>query len=307
MAYEDKRQIIIDTDPGHDDVLAILLLEKSGLFDIKAVTTVAGNSTIQNTTNNARYTLDLVKSKTPIYSGAEKPLKRELIRADVHGEDGLAGAEDIKEAELTGNAYQKIIEIVRANPGKVSIVVIGPETNIAKAFIEDPELPSLIKELVIMGGAINVPGNKNRVGEFNIFVDPEAADIVFKADVKKVLVPLDICNNVFFTLDDFDRLKESSLYSPIKNMMKHYIQGIETFEKTKGALMYDPLVAYYLINPEAYKTTQMDIRIETKSDLTRGMTVVDKRSYGEKRYNVDVVTSIDREAFANDFFDILKR
>lgn len=307
MAYEEKKQIIIDTDPGHDDVLAILLLEKSGLFDIKAITTIAGNSTIQNTTNNARYVLDLIKSTTPIYSGAEKPLKRELIRADVHGEVGLAGAEITKEEELTKNASQKIIEIVRAYPKKVSIVTIGPETNIAEAFMRDPDLPSLVEKIVIMGGAINVPGNKNRVGEFNIFVDPEAADIVFKADVKKVLVPLDVCNDIFFTLDDFDRLKDSFLYDPIKNMMEHYIQGIESFEKATGAFMYDPLAAYYLINPEAYKTTPMDIQIEIKSDLTRGMTVADRRNYGEKNYNVDVVTSIDKEDFTSDFFDILKK
>lgn len=307
MNEEKNRKIIIDTDPGHDDVLAILLLEKSGLFDIKTITTVAGNSTIQNTTNNARYALDLIESTTPIYSGAEKPLKRELIQADVHGETGLAGAEITKEAELTKNASQKIIEIVRANPKKVSIVVIGPETNIAEAFIKDPVLPSLIEKIVIMGGAINVPGNKNRVGEFNIFVDPEAADIVFKADVKKVLVPLDVCNNIFFTLDDFDRLKGYSLYELIKNMMKSYIQGIKDFEKATGAFMYDPLAAYYLINPGAYKTTPMDIQIETKSDLTRGMTVADKRNYGEKNYNVDVVTSIDKEAFTGDFFNILKK
>lgn len=307
MNEEKNRKIIIDTDPGHDDVLAILLLEKSGLFDIKTITTVAGNSTIQNTTNNARYALDLIESTTPIYSGAEKPLKRELIRADVHGETGLAGAEITKEEELTKNASQKIIEIVRANPKKVSIVVIGPETNIAEAFMKDPVLPSLIEKIVIMGGAINVPGNKNRVGEFNIFVDPEAADIVFKADVKKVLVPLDVCNNIFFTLDDFDRLKGYSLYEPIKNMMKSYIQGIKDFEKATGAFMYDPLAAYYLINPGAYKTTPMDIQIETKSDLTRGMTVADRRKWGEKNYNVDVVVSIDKDTFATDFFNILKK
>ena len=307
MVYEDKKQIIIDTDPGHDDVLAILLLEKAGLFDIKAVTTVAGNSTIENTTNNARYALDLINSATSIYSGAEKPLKRELIQADVHGEAGLAGAVITKEAEITKNASQKIIEIVRANPRKVSILVTGPETNIAKAFMRDPDLPSLIEKIVIMGGAISVPGNKNRVGEFNIFVDPEAADIVFKADVKKVLVPLDVCNDIFFTLDDFDRLKDSFLYDPIRKMMKCYIQGIESFEKTTGAFMYDPLAAYYLINPTACKITPMDIQIETKSDLTRGMTVVDNRNYGEKNYNVDVVTSIDKELFTSDFFNILKK
>ncbi len=304
---DSKKQIIIDADPGHDDALAILLLEKSGLFDIKAITTVAGNSSVQDTTNNARYVLDLIKSNAPIYSGAEKPIRRELIKAVVHGEGGLAGAEIIKQEKLTENASDKIIEIVRNSPNKVSILAIAPETNIAEAFIKDLELPSLIKEIVIMGGAISVPGNKNRVGEFNIFVDPDAADIVFNANVKKILIPLDLCNEVFFNIKDFEKLKKSPLYEPIKNMMGFYIQGIQTFEKISGSLMYDPLAAYYLINPGAFKTVPMDVRVETQSELTRGMTVADRRKWGDKKNNINVAVSVDKEAFARDFFDILNK
>lgn len=302
----EKRKIIIDTDPGHDDALAILLLEQSGLFDIKAVTTVAGNSSIQNTTNNARFILDLiVGSQTPLYSGAAGPLKRELIKAEVHGSGGLAGATIRKEEKLTDSASQKIIELIRANPNEISIVILGPETNIAKAFLENLGIPPLIQEIIIMGGAIEVPGNKSRVGEFNIFVDPEAADIVFGAGVRKVLIPLDVCNDIVLRLEDFEQLRGTRLYEPIKSMMKHYIEGIQTSEKTKGALMYDPLAAYYLINPGAYKTVPMDIKIETASELTRGMTVADRRIWGEKNYNIDVVVSIDKDIFTKDFFDIL--
>ena len=274
----EKRKIIIDTDPGHDDALAILFLEKSGLFDIKAITTVAGNSGIQDTTNNARYILDLIGSQTSLYSGAARPLTRELIKAEVHGDGGLAGTVIYKQEKLTANASQKIIELVRENPGAISILLLGPETNIAQAFLKDPELPSLIHEIIIMGGAIAVPGNKNRVAEFNIFVDPEAADIVFKTNVRKVLVPLDVCNNIVFDMQDFEKLKGFPLYEPIKNMMEFYIEGIKRFEKTTGALMYDPLAAYYLINQDAYQIVPMDIRIEATSELTRGMTVADRRT-----------------------------
>jgi len=303
-----KKSIIIDTDPGHDDALAIMLLEKSNLFDIKALTTVAGNSTIQNTTNNARYVLDLLKSNTPIFSGSPGPLKRNLIKAVVHGESGLAGAGIKKQEPLNSLAVEKIIELVRKNPKKISILAIGPETNIAKAFLKDPELPSLIKKLVIMGGAIRVPGNKNIVAEFNIFVDPEAADIVFRSPVKKIIIPLDVCNEVYLTLSDFEKLKDSTLYKPILSMMKHYIEGISTFEKNmKGALMYDPLAAYYLINPNAFQLKKMDIKIETKGELTRGMTVADLRNWGEKNYNTLVVKKINREKFVKDFLEILKK
>jgi len=148
--------------------------------------------------------------------------------------------------------------------------------------------------------------NKNRVGEFNIFVDPDAADIIFNADVKKTLIPLDVCNEIFFSIEDFDKLKNSPLYSSIKEMMGFYIAGIKSSEKTSGALMYDPLAAYYLINPKAFKTESMDIKIETQSELTRGMTVADKRTWGDKKYNIDVAISVDKEIFAKDFFNILK-
>lgn len=305
MKKNNKIPIIIDTDPGHDDALAIILLEKSELFDIKAVTTVAGNSTIENVTNNARYILNLISSKSPLYSGSRKPLKKTLIQAEVHGESGLDGITVGTSEKADNKAVAKIISLVRENQNQISIVVIGPQTNIAKAFTQDPELPTFIKQLVIMGGAINVPGNKNRVAEFNIFVDPEAAEIVFNAPVRKVLVPLDVCNNIVLNLSDFEKLENTKIYRPIMSMMEKYIEGIEKMENVKGALMYDPLAAYYLINPKAYTLQSMDIKIETNGNITRGMTVADRRNWGSKVPNVEVATQIDKKMFVGDFLQIL--
>lgn len=302
-----KRKIIIDTDPGHDDALAIMLLEKSGLFDILAITTVAGNSTIQNTTNNARYVLDLLNSTIPLYSGAATPLKIKLVQANVHGPSGLAGATITKQERLTGDAVDRIIEIVKNNPKQVSILTLGPLTNLAEALQKDETIAPLIQEVIMMGGAIAVPGNKNRVAEFNIFVDPDAADVVFKSEIPKVLVPLDACNEVFLTLDDFEQLKNSHLYEPIRAMMTHYIEGIRAFEKTTGALMYDPLAAYYLINPKAFEMKKMDVQIEVDSNLTRGMTVADRRTWGEKDPNINVAMYANRDEFVKDFLEILNR
>jgi inosine-uridine nucleoside N-ribohydrolase len=299
-----KPIVIIDTDPGHDDALAIMLLILSKLVDVRAVTTVAGNVDVQKTTNNARYVLDLIDSKITLFSGSEKPLEKELIKANVHGENGLTGANITKVERLNGLAVAKIIEVVRANPMKVTIVAIGPETNIAKAFLEDPVLPKLIKQIVIMGGAIDVPGNKSPVAEFNLFVDPEAAKIVFNAPVKKIMIPLDVCNVMPMFLTDFQKIK-GGLRKPILSMMKYFIRGIEKFEKFKGALVYDALAAYFLINPKAYKLEKMDIRIETKGEITEGMSVADKRNWGNKSLNVHVVTKIDRHAFVKDFIRIM--
>ena len=300
----EKPIVIIDTDPGHDDALAIMLLIKSGKANVRAITTVAGNVDIQKTTNNARFVLDLIGSDTPIFSGSEKPLKKELIHANVHGVSGIDGADVIKKEKLNGLAIDKIIEIVRANPGKVTIVTIGPETNIAKAFLRDPELPKLIKQIVIMGGAINVPGNKSRVAEFNIFVDPDAAKTVFNAPVRKVLIPLDICNETPLFLKDFQKIR-GKLRTSILSMMKKYIKGIAKFENFKGALVYDALATYFLINPKAYKLEKTDIRIETTGEYTSGMSVADQRAWGEKNPNVDLVIKIGREAFVKDFISYL--
>jgi inosine-uridine nucleoside N-ribohydrolase len=300
-------RIIIDTDPGHDDALAILLSEKSDYIKIEAITTVAGNSTIQNVTNNARYILDLINSDAPIYSGSKKPLKRDLVLANVHGESGLDGANVIKKEKINNLAVSKIIEIITKNPKEISVLVIGPQTNIAKAIIREPKIAKLVKQFVIMGGAIECPGNKNRVAEFNIFVDPEAAEIIFNSGAEIILVPLDICNDVVLQEKDFQKITNKKISKPIMSMMKKYIIGIERFEKLKGALVYDALAAYYLINGNAYKTEKVDIRIETKGKLTRGMTVMDRRNWGDKIPNINLVTQIDTKKFIKDFIKIMNK
>lgn len=303
-----SQKLIIDTDAGHDDVLAMMLLIKSRRFDILGITTVAGNSTIENATRNAVFTLDLLKSRQiPIFSGSAKPLKRELVQAVVHGKSGLDGVDTSKtKFTLTNDAHTQIIKIVRSNPYNITLLTLGPLTNLARAFLTDPLLPPLIKEVVIMGGAIDVCGNKNRVAEFNMFVDPEAADIVFKSNVKKVLIPLDPCNNIILHQSDFENLKGSALYLPIRKMMDKFIEGIEKYEGVSGALVYDPIAAYYLLNNSAFQYLFMDIVVETKGDYTSGMTIVEKRITAEKLYNVNVIVKVDRNKFISEFTKIIK-
>lgn len=300
-----KAKIIIDTDPGIDDALAIMLLALSGQVDIQAITTVAGNASIQDVSNNARFLVDLLGLDCSIYSGAEKPLVRNQILANVHGKGGLAGAKITKTELLNGRAVDKIIEIVRSNPKEISLLVIGPQTNIAQAFQKDPELPGLIKQIVMMGGAIEVNGNKSRVAEFNIFCDPQAAEIVFNSHVPKVIIPLDVCNTIPLFLEDFEKLKGSNLYESVMPIMKNYIRAIRQFEDHQGALVYDALAAYYFLHPETFTLADMDVRIETKGEYTLGMTVADRRVYIEKDINCQVVTKIDRDHFTKDFLSIL--
>lgn len=302
-----KDGILIDTDAGHDDVLAMMLAIKAGL-PVVGITGVAGNTTIGNVGRNIAYTLDLLERRDiPVFTGFSKPLSRPLVQAVVHGESGLEGA-DMKKTQfyLTGDAPEKIVQLVKRYPKQLTILTLGPLSNIARALLRDPAIAPLIKEIVIMGGAIGVCGNKSRTAEFNIFVDPEAADIVFRSVIPKVLVPIDICYDMPLFLSDFQKLKGSSLHTPIMGMMRQFIHGIETHEGTKGALVYDAVAAYYLLRPSAFITEPMDIIIETRGEHTAGMTVVERRVSAKKQYNVKVAMCLNRERFVKDFIGILK-
>ncbi len=304
-----NQKLIIDTDAGHDDALALMLLVKSQVFDIQAITTVAGNSTIENVTRNTRFILNLLKdNSTPIYSGMAKPLSRTLTQAVVHGSSGLDGVDMTgTKYKLSSDAPDQIITLIEKYPRQITILTLGPLSNIARALLKKPQIISSIKKIVIMGGAINVSGNKNRVAEFNMFVDPEAADIMFRAQVPKILIPLDPCNKIVIPLNKFQKLKNTDLYMPIMGMMKKFIKGIKKYEGTKGALVYDAVAAYYLLNPKAFHLEPMDILIETKGVHTSGMTVVEKRILQKKNYNIDVAMKVDRKLFIKDLLKILKK
>ncbi len=303
-----KIPVIIDTDPGHDDALAIMLAIKSNLFDVKAITTVAGNSSIENTTKNARFILKLLnREDISVFSGADKPLERDLVKAVVHGESGLEGLNPKNEPNLSGDAVEKILSIIENSNEKITLIALGPLTNIAKAIKKNPDSMSKLKEVVIMGGAIRVPGNKNRVAEFNIFVDPEAADIVFNFNIKKTLVPLDACNHVKLTIEDFEQIQNETLREPILSMVKPYIENISADEGVNAALMYDPLTVYSLIKPTACRGKSYNILVETKGELTRGMTVADLRKITKDTPNIYVIETISENSFRKDFISYLSR
>lgn len=301
------QKIIIDTDPGHDDAMALMLACRSAEFDILAVTTVCGNSTLENTTRNTQFILDFLGRKDiPVYSGAEKPLTRELVQAVVHGKSGLDGIDPTNEAVLIGDAVDQMLRLVKSNPNEVTVVTLGPLTNIALAIQKDPETMMLVKEIVSMGGAINVAGNKNRVAEFNIFVDPEAADITMRFPVKKALVPLDACNHVLMQLQDVTRIKDGSIRRLLNKMLRPYIANLEKDTGLRGALMYDPLTIFYLLRPSSCQIEMQSVLIETTGDITRGMTVIDKRKVNNGMIaNTTVVMNIESQDFIDCFVETL--
>ena len=301
-----KQKIIIDTDPGHDDAMALLMLFAVPEIEILAITTVAGNTTIENATRNAKYILSLAKKESiPLFTGFSRPIERDLITANVHGASGLdgSGAELLPIEQTTEQASDKIIEIVKQNPNEVILLTLGPLTNIAKAFLKDPSLPKMMKQVVMMGGAIAVPGNKNRVAEFNFFVDPEAAKIVFDSEVEKILVPLDACNDIILPEQSIKEIREKAgdIGKVLSNMLVPYVENIKKYDNMAGTLMYDPLAAYYLINPSTFQFEEMDIKIETKGEYTFGMSVAERRVGALKNPNVKVAIKIDGQKFIDDF------
>ncbi|HMQ97017.1 MAG TPA: nucleoside hydrolase [Candidatus Nanoperiomorbaceae bacterium] len=303
-----KKKLIIDTDPGHDDALAILLMCAAPNIEISAVTTVAGNSTIQNVTNNAKHILTLAGQPTiPLFSGADKPLLREQVLANVHGASGLDGATITEQVPLDGQAIDKILRIVDENPGEITLLILGPQTNIAQAIQRDAKTMQQIKELVIMGGAFDVPGNKNRVAEFNICVDPDAAAIVAEFPVKKTYIPLDVCNDIQVPIEEFARIKNDAVRSELQSALAPYIQNIQRSElSTRGALMYDALAAYFVMKPKACEIRDEAIVVETKGEFTYGMTLIDRRPFSKKEpVNAQIVTFIPEQQFIDDYFETL--
>jgi len=295
------KNIIIDTDPGKDDFLAILLLILSNRLNIKALTTVMGNSSLENVTSNARYILDITKSKVPLYAGANTPLTRPFRSGQVMGKSGLDGIE-VKQINIAANQASLKINEICQNSSTI-ILALGPLTNIAKALKYFPDLESKIEKLVIMGGAINCVGNTNDYAEFNINSDPEAADIIFRSKIPKIVIPLDLCYEVPLYLSDFKKINNSKYKDIILSIMKPYIKALQKYENQKGAIVYDALAAYYLINPKAFTLTPMSISIEIKNKNKLGQCIVDIN----QSPNTFIATNITKNQFKQDFIDILNK
>lgn len=297
------RKIIIDTDPGVDDAMAIMLAVKSRAFDIKAITTVCGNTTVDNTTRNAAYILNTVSASTiPIYSGAEIPLRRQLVTGNVMGESGLGDIQPKEIPMLSNNAPEKIIETVNENPNEVTIVAIGPLTNIATAISENPEAMKKTKEIIIMGGAITIPGNKTSAAEFNIFVDPDAAKEVFESPIQKTLVPLDICYRTLFALKDFEKVADPSLRDILLQMVKPYIDNLRTDENVDGAVMYDVLTIYYLLDSKNCGTYKANLQVENVDSSNLGKTFISTQGN-----EVTILDEVNKDRFLNCFLQGLNR
>lgn len=297
--------IILDCDPGHDDAIALILALASPELELKAVTTSAGNQTPDKTLRNALRILTLLqRSDIPVAGGAVKPLMRELIIADnVHGESGLDGP-DLPEpnfAPQTCNAVELIAQTLRVSQQPVTVVATGPLTNIALLLTSHPELHAKISRIVIMGGAAML-GNWTPAAEFNIYVDPEAAEIVFQSGLPIVMAGLDVTHRAQIMSEDIERFRH--LGNPVADVVADLLDFFMEYHKQEkwgfqGAPLHDPCTIAWLIKPEIFTCVDRWVGVETQGKYTQGMTVVDYYSLTANQPNTTVMMDVDRQAFVD--------
>jgi purine nucleosidase len=303
------KRIIIDTDPGQDDAIAILLaLASPDEIDVLGITTVAGNVPLELTKKNARIVCELAgKSEIRVFAGCDRPLSRPLVTAEhVHGKTGLDGPTlpDPTTKLEQQHGVDFIIETLRKEPScTVTLCPLGPLTNIAQALKKAPDITNRIAEIVLMGGAYFEVGNITPTAEFNIYVDPEAADIVLRSGIKIVIMPLDVTHKVLVTRPRNDAFRE--IGNRVGVAAAEMTDFFERFDKDKygslGAPLHDPCVIAYLIKPDLFSGRHINVMIETTSDLTLGMTVADWWGVTNRPANVTFMKDVDVVAF----FDLL--
>ena len=287
----DRRPILIDTDTASDDAVALIMALRSPSVAVKAITVVAGNMVVEQATKNALFTVELCGAEVPVFSGAAKPLARELQTADwFHGRDGLGdhGYAPRSERADSRHAVDAMIGSVLANPG-IEIVTLGPLTNLALAVTREPKIIGAIGRCVVMGGAPCCEGNVTPAAEFNIWVDPEAAKIVFRAGLPLEMVGWHLCRGAA-ALNEVDITGILALGTPVAEFAIHSNSVAAVAYRTqtgeKGISLPDPVAMSIALRPELCTASSMHyVDVETTSDLTRGMTVVDRLAVAEDERN----------------------
>lgn len=298
------RSIIIDTDPGQDDAVAILLaLAASDRLNVLGITTVAGNVPLEMTTRAALMMVELAgRPDVAVYAGCAKPMIRPLRTAEyVHGKTGIDGT-DLAEPSTQPaetDAVDFIIDTVMGRDEPTTICTLGPLTNVGTALKRQPAIAERIEQLILMGGGFFEGGNTTPAAEFNIYVDPHAADVVFTSGIPLVMMPLDVTHKALTSDNRIEAFRE------LGNRSGRAVAGmLEFFERydmerygTQGAPLHDPCVVAYLLNPDLFGGRSCYVVIETESELTMGMTVVDWWGLTDHEPNCLVMNQIDDERF----------
>jgi purine nucleosidase len=298
------RKIIIDTDPGQDDAVAILLALASPELEVLGITAVAGNIPLDLTALNARKICELAgRADVKVFAGADRPLNRELVTAEyVHGDTGLDGP-DLPDPQMPlqdQHAVDFLIEsLEQAGPDGVTLCTLGPLTNIAMALRHAPHILPNIREIVTMGGGLFEGGNATPAAEFNIYVDPQAADIVFRCGRPITLFPLDLTHQCLAGPAEIEPIRNLGTRVGVATaeMLDFFRRYDEEKYGVEGGPLHDPNVIAWLLAPELYGGRLINVEVEIQSELTMGMTVADWWQITDRPRNVTYVRDVDAQGF----------
>jgi purine nucleosidase len=305
------KPIILDVDTGIDDALAIAYAVRSPALEVLGITTCFGNVPVEEASRNSLIVLDYLDSGVPVFQGAAHPLVRPYSgekAVAVHGEDGLGGRADIepKRGVEPVSAVDFIIGRVKERPNEVTLICVGTLTNLALALMKAPEIAGLIGRVVIMGGAVTVPGNVTPWAEANIINDPEAADFVFRSGVPITLVGLDVTMKTLLPEEALAewRAKGTRLGDFMADIAAFYIGCYKrNYPGIRGCGLHDPLAVGVVIDPSFVKTRPLHVQVDLEGELSFARTVGDLRDKPEKEPNMDVCLKVDAERFLRHFLD----
>ena len=303
------KRIIIDTDPGIDDACAILLALASPELSLEGLSIVHGNCSLEQATLNGLSMLELANADhIPVAKGCELPLVQpSLLAPETHGNTGLGYAKlpepRIKPQVQHGCDF--LIEQVRAYPGEITLVAIGPLTNVAMAIRKEPRFAREVKELIVMGGAIRHEGNTTALAEFNTYVDPHAAHIVYHAGIPTTLVPLDVTYPCVLTQGDVDRLlqTESPLTRFIADATRFYMEFHDEFQGVQGCIINDPLALALTFAPELCDYQELYVDVDISGGVSMGNTFADFYNHSKKPVNIKVALGVRGREFIELFLE----
>lgn len=307
------KKILFDTDPGIDDACAILLALASSELSLEGLSIVHGNCSLEQATRNALSVLELGNAEhIPVAKGCELPLVQpSLLAPETHGETGL-GYADLpapRARPVSQHAIDFLIEQILAAPGEITLVAIGPLTNVALAIRQEPRIVGALRELVIMGGALRHEGNTTALGEFNTYVDPHAAQIVYHAGMPITLVPLDVTYQCILTPADVKRLQKSG--SPITQFIvdatRFYMEFHDEFQSIEGCVINDPLALALTFAPELCTYQDLPVDVDLSGGICMGKTVADFYNYGKKPANMRVALGVRARDFMELFLERMER
>lgn len=302
MTNPTKRPVILDGDPGHDDAMAWMLAKASPALDILAVTSTAGNQTIEKTTYNARRVCALLGIDAPLAMGLPGPLLSDPITAgNIHGQTGLDGPKlPLPDRPLSPlSAVELMASTLRESPDPVTVIATGPETNVAALLLSHPELKPKIAQISVMGGGLGF-GNWSPAAEFNILADPEAAEIVFSSGIPLLMSGLDVTERALIFPEDFERIR--AVGNQVAGVVADWLEFFFKFHRGlgyEGAPVHDAVAVAALLYPELFTIQEMYVGIETGGEYCRGTTVGDPLGKLGSAPNAKCVLNLQREKFVD--------